>query len=82
MHAMESRSSPILLSDITTPFSTLLCSLSGRVYNFDSDESFLYFFFEDEWPYKDETLRQAVCKFNGKSWKKIVAGTSWLNISK
>ncbi|XP_022550596.1 protein NRT1/ PTR FAMILY 4.3-like isoform X3 [Brassica napus] len=27
---------------------------------------------EDEWPYKDETLRQAVCKFNGKSWKKIV----------
>ncbi|XP_048615327.1 uncharacterized protein LOC125587947 isoform X3 [Brassica napus] len=24
------------------------------------------------WTSSDETLRQAVCKFNGKSWKKIV----------
>ncbi|XP_048615330.1 uncharacterized protein LOC125587947 isoform X6 [Brassica napus] len=23
------------------------------------------------WTSSDETLRQAVCKFNGKSWKKI-----------
>ncbi|KAL0670172.1 hypothetical protein Bca4012_032876 [Brassica carinata] len=38
-------------------------SLSVKAYNFESHE--LVF------PKLDETLTQAVCKFNGKSWKKI-----------
>ncbi|KAF3609401.1 hypothetical protein DY000_02047266 [Brassica cretica] len=54
-------------------------SLSVKAYNFESHE--LVFpklrtsgpirRAKGGWTSSDETLRQAVCKFNGKSWKKI-----------